>query len=93
MSVRVMSMVWEASPSKGAARLVLLALADAAADTGEVGGRLVSQEMLAWRCRLSRRAVQRALDRLEAEGELRRIVHGDGRTPSRYQLCVGGAAR
>lgn len=68
MSVRVMSWVWESSRSEGIDRLVLLAIADSAADHG--GDSWPSIATLAGKAKVDGRTVQRAIRRLVELGEL-----------------------
>jgi hypothetical protein len=68
MSVRVMSWVWESSRSEGIDRLVLLAIADCAADHG--GDSWPSIATLVDKTKLGERTVQRAIKRLAELGEL-----------------------
>ena len=83
MSIKVTNWVWEHSEARGGARLVLLALADRA---DEYGRSWPSVQYLAARCRLSPRAVQRAVAELASIGELE-IDHGGGRHRSnRYRI-------
>lgn len=83
MSIKVTNWVWEHSESRGGARLVLLALADRADDYGRSWP---SVQDLAARCRLSPRAVQRAVAELAAIGELE-VDQGGGRHRSnRYRI-------
>lgn len=67
MSVKVMANVWEHTEQKANKLLLLLALADNANDDGWA---YPSQVTLAEKCRVGRRAVQKMLDELEAEGEV-----------------------
>lgn len=89
VSVRQMSLVFEHSRSKGAARLVLLALADVAADDGEVSAYRRSQSVLARKANISDESVRRALRELEELGEVQVLVRGSGRRRSDYRLIVG----
>lgn len=68
MSVRVMSWVWEHSTAGGSERLVLLAIADNAADDGS--NAWPSLHTLARKTLLDVRTVRRILRRLEAGGHL-----------------------
>lgn len=70
MSIRVMSHVWEHSDARLGARLVLLAIADFANDTGMAWP---SVETLAAKSRISPRQVQRILRQLVDSGDL--ILH------------------
>ena len=69
MSIRVLNWVWANSAQKGSALLLLLAIADHAHDDG--GGAYPSIQTLATKTRLTSRAVQVLLKKLEASGELR----------------------
>ena len=69
MSIKVMNLVWSNSTQKGSALLLLLAIADHAHDDG--GGAYPSIQTLADKTRLTSRAVQVLLNKLEAAGELR----------------------
>jgi hypothetical protein len=84
-----MSLVFEHSRSKGAARLVLLALADVAADDGEVTAYRRSYSVLARKANVSKEAVRKAIRELDKLGELKVLRQGDGRTRSDYQILVG----
>ena len=68
MSIKVMNWVWGSSAQKGSALLLLLAVADHAHDDG--AGAYPSIQTLAAKSRLTPRAVQGILNRLEAAGEL-----------------------
>lgn len=76
MSVAVSNWVWEHSEARGNARLVLLAIADCADDTG--GNSWPSLTSIAAKARVSRRTAIRAVDELVLLGELER-THGGGR--------------
>lgn len=86
MSNRMLNYVFSSSPSNGAARLVLLVLADLADDSG-----------LCWpligtilkRAQCEARTVKRALAKLEADGEVL-IRRGDGRGHGSDYLIVAG---
>ena len=66
MSIAVMTEVWKHARHEGGTLLVLLAMADVADDDG---GRIFQRiEKLAAKARLSKRATQNALRRLEADG-------------------------
>ena len=86
MSIKVMSHVWEHSQSKGTELLLLLAIADHAADDGYCWPNL---ETLAGKIRMATRTVRRCVKELEACGELyvmrsnhnNRYVVVAGRTP------------
>lgn len=68
MSVRVISWVWEQSLAEGTDRLVLLAIADCAADDG--GNAWPSISTLAGKARVSARTVQRSVKALQLLGEI-----------------------
>lgn len=88
MSVEVMSRVFADSKSKGAARLVLLALADEGSSTGEVTAYRRSQSWIGRKCNLDPRSVRRAIDDLVQLGELRVLAEGQGRQSSNYQITL-----
>jgi hypothetical protein len=78
MSVKATTWVWSDSKSEGADRLVLLALADFADETGRCFG---SWGTMQRKTRLSKSTIARSLKRLEESGELKlieasRIVNG-----------------
>ncbi|MBM0234635.1 helix-turn-helix domain-containing protein [Micromonospora sp. STR1_7] len=68
MSVRVMTWVWDHSPVGGTERLVLLAIADFAADDGS--NAWPSLGTLARKARLDERTVRRIIRRLQDGGHL-----------------------
>lgn len=76
MSVHVLSHVLRYSEAKLGARLVLIVLADHARDDGSMAWPAV--ETIAEQARMSRRAVQMALRKLEEDGEI--VVRGKSRT-------------
>lgn len=90
MSVKVMEAVFEHSQSAGAARLVLLALADEASSTGEVSAYRRSMSWLVTKCNSSLSTVHRAIENLVALGELEVVRRGDGRTSSDYLIRIEG---
>lgn len=67
MSLRVMSHVWANSKQKGAALLLLLAMADIADDQGDC---FPSADYLAKKARVEVRSIQRAVSKLVEAGEL-----------------------
>jgi hypothetical protein len=67
MSIKIMSDVWEHSPSEGGRLLVLLALADHANEKGTCWPKI---KTLADRARLSERQVKRVLKELVNDGEI-----------------------
>lgn len=85
MSVRWLTTVWERSQARGTERLVLLALADVANVEGECWPGV---DYLADRCKVSSRTVIRALDALDALGEIERTRRGYGKTKI-TRLTVG----
>lgn len=86
MSVAVMAQVFARSQSKGAARLVLLALADVAADTGEVSAYKRSQSVLAGKANCSEGTVRRSLAELAEMGEVEVVAPGGGRKSASYWI-------
>jgi len=83
MSIKVMSRVWEESAQKGSALLLLLALADHAADDGYCWPNVTT---LAKKIRLSVRTVYRLTDALEGAGELVVVRHNRN---NRYVVRLG----
>jgi len=73
MSVAATNYVWERSPAEGADRLVLLALADFADESGNCFG---SWGKLEQKTRLARRTVADCLRRLQGSGELIMMQRG-----------------
>lgn len=91
MSIEAMAVVLHHSRAKGTAKLVLLGIANHQGD----GGAWPSVATLARYANVTERNVQKAIDQLEAKGELRRQVqHGgthelpDHRRPNRYDVLV-----
>jgi hypothetical protein len=84
MSVKAMTWVWEHSLSEGAARLVLLKIADHAGDDGTDA--YPGQKSLADACRISVRSVRRHIEELVGLGELSVEQHGG---PERYEGATG----
>lgn len=95
MSIKCMNYVWEHSETTGADRLMLLALADSCNDDGEWSPGV---SRLADKCKVSERAAQYTLRRLEELGEIK-ILHQQGfktktghtnkYVMARYRLHVG----
>lgn len=83
MSIRVMSRVWEKSTQKGSALLLLLAIADHAADDGYCWPGI---PVLAKKIRMSERSVMRLVKQIEEDGEL--YVIRSNRN-NRYVVTVG----
>lgn len=81
MSVRAIAIVFKQSKSKLAARLVLIALADAAHDDGVTW---MTQVDLARKCLLSEREVNRSIKDLQALGEIEMRKAQRGRN----RICV-----
>jgi biotin operon repressor len=88
VSVHVSSWVLRHSEAKLGARLVLLVIADHASDDGTRSW--CSVETLGVEARLSRRAVQDALRRLEADGAIVETGKGPKGTHE-YRVVMGGA--
>jgi Helix-turn-helix domain len=83
MSFKVTNWVWAKSESRNGARLVLLALADRADDTGFAWP---SIEDLCERAKLSPRAVQKGIAKLVEIGELEVESGGGRRVRNRYRI-------
>lgn len=77
MSLRASTRVWESSKAKGGSLLVLLAIADYAADNGRDA--FPSTYTLAWKSRLTQRQVRDILTTLQAANELLVEWGDDGR--------------
>ena len=83
MSIKVSSLVWQASQHRGSDLLVLLALADSANDQGVAWPAIPS---IAHKARISERQAKRILAHLEADRVIS-IERGSGRThASRYSI-------
>lgn len=90
MSVKATTWVWEHSQSKGAARLVLLSLADyAGADNGDAWPSIAT---LVRRTHLTDRGVQKALADLTALGELEVLRNAGPGGTNRYRLTFESIA-
>ncbi|GAA4851289.1 hypothetical protein GCM10025787_38080 [Saccharopolyspora rosea] len=85
MSLRVMNWVWENSPAKGTELLMLLAIADNAADDGT--NAFPSVSTLARKTRLDQRTVQRVVRKLAAQGFLV-VEERGGREANRYTVLM-----
>ena len=89
MSVAATNYVWERSPAEGADRLVLLALADFADESGNCFG---SWGKLGQKTRLGRATIARSVKRLQKSGELvmvekgHRKLAGDGAEATVWQI-------
>lgn len=86
MSIRVMTWVWDSSTASGNDRLVLLAIADNAADDGS--NAWPSLHTLARKTLLDVRTVRRILRRLEAGGHLFVGVAAGPNGANRYTVCM-----
>lgn len=85
--INVSTLVWQHSEAKGGALLVLLALADHAHEDG--GGCYPSVAMIMKKTRLTERAVQYNLRKLERElGEITTVKPGGGRFATTYKVAV-----
>jgi DNA-binding transcriptional ArsR family regulator len=86
VSIRVMNWVWEHSAAKGTERLLLLAIADAADDTGR--NAFPSVDTLARKIVMSPRTVQRLVAKLEAGGLIEVERQLGGRDSNRYRIVM-----
>jgi hypothetical protein len=82
-----MAWVWESSRSEGIARLVLLAIADAASDDG--GDAWPSVHTLASKAKVGERTVQRAVRRLVELGELEVRSNAGKHGVNVYRILMG----
>lgn len=87
MSIKVMTRVWELSAQRGSGLLLMLALADHAADDGICWPGI---ERLAHYCRLQERQTQKLLADLDATPELHIAAHAGGRSHSNLYLVTLG---
>ncbi|TDD03116.1 helix-turn-helix domain-containing protein [Saccharopolyspora terrae] len=85
MSIKVMNWVWDQSPAKGTELLMLLAIADNAADDGT--NAFPSVSTLARKTRLDQRTVQRIIRKLSEQGRLA-VEERGGRHPNRYSVLM-----
>jgi len=90
VSVYATTAVWKHSRATGAARLVLLALADEASSEGLVDHYKRSRAHLMAKTLVSERQVTRAIADLVALGELVVTERGTGRTVSSYAIVLPG---
>ena len=90
MSIEIMSKVFSQSKAKGAARLVLLAIAEHCDDNGVCWP---SISRLARYCNVEPRSVQRSISQLIKLGELERLELGHGRKSTRYKVKLRGGIR
>ena len=88
MSIKVMTDVWQFAPYREATLLVLLAMADWANENG--GDIFPKVSTLAAKARLSTRATQAAVRRLEADGTVECVKRASGRPgdANRYRINV-----
>jgi predicted transcriptional regulator len=94
MSIEVMRYVWNRSQSKGNARLMLLAIADIANDSGDA---FPGVDRLAKKCNLSRRRAQEVIRELERNGDLQVFENVGTKTASGwtnlYRVRMEGVAQ
>jgi len=90
MSVHAITAVFDHSASTGAARLVLLAMADEASREGYVTAYRRSQSWFAQKANVDDRTVRRAITALVELGEVEVITVGDGRKQADYRLLLPG---
>lgn len=86
MSLKAMNWVWDHSPARGTELLMLLAIADNAADDGT--NAFPSVRTLARKTRLDDRTVQRIIGRLVEQRQLGVETRG-GRAANRYSVLMG----
>src|SRR3990167_2787825 len=85
MSIRVMTKVWEKSPQKGTALLLLLAIADFANDDGMAWPGIAT---LSTKVRMSERYVHRMIKELASAGELKVDYKAGKNGTNRYWVQV-----
>jgi hypothetical protein len=90
VSVQAITAAFTHSASTGAARLVLLAMADEASTDGYLTAYRRSQSWFASKANCDERTVRRAIDQLVQLGEVVVIEPGDGRRQSDYRLVLPG---
>ena len=90
MSVEALRAAFRHSASTGAARLVLLAMADEASSEGYLTAYRRSQSWFARKANVDARTVRRAIETLVELGEAEVLTVGDGRTLSDYRLILPG---
>ena len=90
MSNAALNAVWSGSQSRGAARLVLLAMADEANDEGYLTAYRRSQAHLGQKANLPERTVRRAIADLVSTGEVEILAPGSGRQQSDYLIRLPG---
>lgn len=91
MSIKVIQWVWDCSESKNAERLVLLAIADNAADDGTRAYPSVVE--IARKANLSERGVQAAVARLVKSGELSVKIGGGRGRVNMYTVIMTPCSR
>lgn len=82
--------VLTSSKSKGTPRLVLIALADVAHDSGEVSAYARSHKILAAKANCHEDTVQKAISALVDLGEVKVTRRGDGRASTDYIITIEG---
>lgn len=85
-----MAAVFDHSSSKGSARLVLLAIADAAHESGVLTQYARSQPVLARKANVDVDTVRRSIAALVELGEVEVIAEGHGRASASYRVCLPG---
>ena len=84
MSIELMSRVWREADLPSNEVHVLVALCDHAEDDGTQV--FPSMERLAWKCRLSRRQVQRIVGNLRVAGILEVVAKSSQHRPTEYRI-------
>lgn len=90
MSTEATTATFRYSASTGAARLVLLAMADEASSDGYITAYRRSQSWFASKANVDERTVRRAIDRLVELGEVEVLAVGTGRERSDYRIVLPG---
>jgi hypothetical protein len=93
VSVQVINWVFRHSRSRGASRLVLLALADVASDQGEVKAYARGYSVLGLKANIAKKNVGRAMEDLVKLGELVRLNGGSGNVESDYLILMHQSPR
>lgn len=84
MSIKIMSRVWDESPSKGSELLLLLAIADYANESGVAWPKT---ETLAHKVRMSERQVQRMVKALVDQRQLKVEKNAGPKGTNLYRIC------